>query len=163
MAKRGRPSNAELEARAQAAAVDPQSEQEDAPVSAADEPDDTALAEHVPAAAQASRAAVMPADDTASQQRGWPVEWLPSRQGESPPALDIYRHGRVVFAPLPADHLYAGRCIVWVPLREHVDTVLKKNPPGTTLYVEPPDVLSAQEVANIRRIVAMELDARGIK
>lgn len=128
--------------------------------------DDAALAvenppaEEAPAAPAASAPGEVPSDNAADPSKGFPVEDVTTKDGQAIKTIEVFRYGRVAFRPLPADHPYAGRRIVWFPKREHVDMVLAKNPPGTTLYIEPADVLSLQEVRNVEQIVDRRLEKR---
>lgn len=70
----------------------------------------------------------------------YPVEFI-GRQAANPREY-IRSLGEVEWKPNP---LHGGRRIVEVPTRQDVETLLKKNPPGEPMWVEPGDILTRAE------------------
>ena len=73
--------------------------------------------------------------------------------------LDLGPNGQWDFAPNPD---YDGRRIVMCQSRQQVEAILSRNPWGEVVWVEPTDVVSLQQKANIRQIISEVLIEHGL-
>ena len=73
--------------------------------------------------------------------------------------LDLGPNGQWDFAPNPD---YGGRRIVLCQNKKQAEAILDRNPWGEVVWVEPTDVVSLQQKANIKQIINEVLVEHGL-
>lgn len=85
---------------------------------------------------------------------GYLVEFIGKQKAD--PVEDVFGLGLVAFKPNPE---YEGRRVVELKEQRQVENLLKRNPPGEPHFVEPSDLVTAEEHERLRQLVRGELRA----